>query len=128
MHILDEEKEYNFEPLYIRILNSNTHEKIIETSNFPKDIKYNEKLLKELKENTISFEEQNNYLISRIKIDYSSTQKVIIEVITTKDMLGANLENLLYILSFIVPIILIFSVIDGNFLIYKSFAPIEKNL
>lgn len=126
--LLDEEKEYNFEPLYIRILNSNTHEKIIETSNFPKDIKYNEKLLKELKENTISFEEQNSYLISRIKIDYSSTQKVIIEVITTKDMLWANLENLLYILSFIVPIILIFSVIGGNFLIYKSFAPIEKVL
>ena len=126
--LLDEEKEYNFEPLYIRILNSNTHEKIIETSNFPKDIKYNEKLLKELKENTISFEEQNSYLISRIKINYSSTEKVIIEVITTKDMLWANLENLLYILSFIVPIILIFSVIGGNFLIYKSFAPIEKVL
>lgn len=126
--LLDEEKEYNFEPLYIRILNDNTHEKIIETSNFPNDIKYNEKLLKELKENTISFEEQNSYLISRIKIDYSATQKVIIEVITTKDMLWANLENLLYILSFIVPIILIFSVIGGNFLIYKSFSPIEKVL
>ena len=126
--LLDEEKEYNFEPLYIRILNDNTHEKIIETSNFPNDINYNEKLLKELKENTISFEEQNSYLISRIKIDYSATQKVIIEVITTKDMLWANLENLLYILSFIVPIILIFSVIGGNFLIYKSFAPIEKVL
>lgn len=126
--LLDEEKEYNFEPLYIRILDNKTHEKIIETSNFPNDIKYNEKLLKELKENTISFEEQNSYLISRIKIDYSTTQKVIIEVITTKDMLWANLENLLYILSFIVPIILIFSVIGGNFLIYKSFSPIEKVL
>ena len=126
--LLDEEKEYNFEPLYIRILDNKTHEKIIETSNFPNDINYNEKLLKELKENTISFEEQNSYLISRIKIDYSATQKVIIEVITTKDMLWANLENLLYILSFIVPIILIFSVIGGNFLIYKSFSPIEKVL
>ncbi len=33
--ILDEEKEYNFEPLYIRILDDNTHEMLIQTQNFP---------------------------------------------------------------------------------------------
>ncbi len=125
---LDEEKEYKFEPLFIRILDAKNYETLIQTYNFPKNIEHNEKYLNELKENIITFEEQNNYLVSRIKITFSPSQKVIVEVATTKDMLGASLENLLYILSFIVPIVLIFSIIGGNFLIYKSFAPIEKVL
>lgn len=126
--ILDENKEYNFEPLYIRILDNQSHEKIIQTLNFPNDIEHDDKYLENLKENIITFEEQNNYLVSRIKIDFNPNHKIIIEVGTTKDILGASLENLLYILSFIVPIILIFSIIAGNFLIYKSFAPIQKVL
>lgn len=126
--VLNEEKEYNFEPLYIRILNNNTHEKLIQTPNFPDNIEHNDIYLNKLKENIITFEEQNNYLVSRIKIDFNSFQKVIIEVATTKDMLWANLDNLLYILCFIIPLVLIFSIIGGNFLIYKSFSPIEKIL
>ena len=126
--VLNEEKEYNFEPLYIRILDNNTHEKLIQTPNFPDNIVHNDIYLNKLKENIITFEEQNNYLLSRIKIDFNSSQKVIIEVATTKDMLWSHLDNLLYILSFIIPIILIFAIIAGNFLIYKSFLPIEKVL
>ena len=126
--VLDENKEYNFEPLFIRILSDKTHQKIIETEDFPKDIETNNKYLDKLKENIITFEEQNNYLVSRIKIDFNDSLKIIIEVGTTKDILWENLENLLYILSFIIPIILIFSIIGGNFLIYKSFAPIQKVL
>jgi heavy metal sensor kinase len=126
--VLNEEKEYNFEPLYIRILDNNTHEKLIQTPNFPDNIEHNDIYLNKLKENIITFEEQNNYLLSRIKIDFNSSQKVIIEVATTKDMLWSHLDNLLYILSFIIPIILIFAIIAGNFLIYKSFSPIEKVL
>jgi heavy metal sensor kinase len=126
--VLNEEKEYNFEPLYIRILDNNTHEKLIQTPNFPDNIVHNDIYLNKLKENIITFEEQNNYLVSRIKIDFNSSEKVIIEVATTKDMLLANLDNLLYILCFIIPLVLIFSIIGGNFLIYKSFSPIEKLL
>ena len=126
--VLNEEKEYNFEPLYIRILDNNTHEKLIQTPNFPDNIEHNDIYLNKLKENIITFEEQNNYLVSRIKINFNSSQKVIIEVATTKDMLWANLDNLLYILCFIIPLVLIFSIIGGNFLIYKSFSPIEKIL
>ena len=126
--VLDENKEYNFEPLYIRILDNKNHQKIIETPNFPSNIEHDDNYLNALKENIITFEEQPNYLVSRIKIDFNSNQKIIIEVATTKEMLWANLENLLYILSFIVPIILIFSIIGGNFIIYKSFSPIEKIL
>ncbi len=127
-NILNEEKEYHFDPLYIRILDNEKHESLKQTPNFPNDIKTDDNYLNKLKDNIITFEQQPNYLISRIKIDFNSSLKVIVEVATTKEMLWANLENIVYILSFIVPIILIFSVIGGNFLIYKSFSPIEKVL
>ncbi|MDD2886986.1 MAG: ATP-binding protein [Aliarcobacter sp.] len=126
--VLDENKEYNFEPLYIRILDNKSHESLKQTPNFPDDIKTDDNYLNKLKDNIITFEDQPNYLITRIKIDFNSSIKIVIEVATTKEMLWANLENIVYILSFIVPIILIFSVIGGNFLIYKSFSPIEKIL
>ena len=50
--LLDEEKEYKYEPLFIRILNDKNFEKIIQTDNFPKDIINNEKYLSNLKSNT----------------------------------------------------------------------------
>lgn len=126
--LLNEEKEYKFEPLYIRILDNKTHEKIIQTENFPNNIEHDDKYLNNLKEDIVTFEKQNNYLVSRIKIDFHSEKVVIIEVVTTKEILTSTLENLLYILSFILPIILIFAVIGGNFIIYKSFLPIENIL
>lgn len=126
--LLDEEKEYNFEPLYIRILDNKTHKKIIQTSNFPDNIEQNDEYLNRLKENTVIFEKQNNYLLSRIKIKHHEGKISIIEIATTKDILTTTLENILYILGFILPIILILSVIGGNFLIYKSFLPIENIL
>lgn len=127
-NILDEEKEYKFEPLYIRILDNKTHEKITQTDNFPNNIEHNDNYLNNLKENVITFEEQNNYFVSRIKIDFHGEKTIIIEAVTTKDILTSTLENLLYILCFILPIILIFAVMGGNFVIYKSFLPIENIL
>ena len=49
-NILDEEKEYNFEPLYIRILDAKTHKEIIKTDNFPNNIDHNDDYLDKLKE------------------------------------------------------------------------------
>lgn len=126
--ILDEEKEYNFEPLYIRILDDISHEMIIETPNFPSDIEHDDNYLNKLKPSIITFEEQNDFLVSRIKIDFHGEKNVIIEIVTTKEILTSTLENILYILSFILPIILILAIIAGNFLIYKSFSPIENIL
>lgn len=126
--LLDEDKEYNFEPLYIRILDDNTHEMIIQTQNFPNHIEHNDKYLNKLKPSIITFEEQNDFLVSRIKIDFHGEKNVIIEVVTTKEILTSTLENILYILGFILPIILILAIIAGNFLIYKSFSPIENIL
>ena len=126
--LLDEEKEYNFEPLYIRILDDISHEMIIQTPNFPSNIEHDDNYLNKLKPSVITFEEQNDFLVSRIKIDFHGEKNVIIEVVTTKEILTSTLENILYILSFILPIILIFAIIAGNFLIYKSFSPIENIL
>lgn len=125
---LDEEKEYNFKPLFIRVLDNKTHKKLIQTSNFPNNIEHDDNYLNKLKDNIVTFEMQNNYLVSRIRIDFHNEKKVIIEVLTTKEILTSTLENILYILSFILPIVLIFSIIGGNFLIYKSFLPIENIL
>lgn len=125
---LDEEKEYNFEPLYIRILDNKDNTKIIQTSNFPNDLHSDNTYLDSLKDGVINFQEQDIYLVSRIKINFNASLKIIVEIATTKDMLWTTLENLLYILFFIVPIVLIFAVIGGNFLIYKSFSPITENI
>ena len=126
--ILDEEKEYNFEPLYIRILDDYTHKMLIQTQNFPSNIEHDDNYLNKLKPSIITFEEQNDFLVSRIKIDFHGEKNVIIEIVTTKEILTSTLENILYILSFILPIILILAIIAGNFLIYKSFSPIENIL
>lgn len=125
---LDENKEYNFEPLYIRVLDSTNFQNIIQTSNFPEEISINNKVISSLKERTISFQEEDEYLISNIKINFRNKQNIIIQVATNKDVLNSTLENILYILTFILPIVLIFALLGGNFLIYKSFLPIEEIL
>ncbi|PUE66131.1 sensor histidine kinase [Arcobacter caeni] len=127
-NVLNEAKEYNFKPLYIRILDNNTHLKILQTSNFPSNFPNDNEYLNSLKDEIITFQKEDNYLISRIKMNSNNKEKIIVEIATTKDMLWKTLENLLYILCFLVPIVLIFAVIGGKFLIYKSFSPIEKIL
>lgn len=129
--VYDEEKEYKFEPLYIRLLKLEpTLKAINQTSNFPDDIMWNSIHLQKLKRDTIDFENNSSYILSRIKISINN-ELYIVEVGTKNTFLTTAMENLFYILLFIVPIILIFSIIGGYFLIYKSFLPIEillKNL
>ncbi len=123
----NEEKEYKFEPLYIRLLKLDDKLKIIESTKFPIEIKSEYRKLNLMEKDTIVFEYQDSYIISRIKLDIKNSYYVI-EVATNYSTLNSTLENLLYILFLIVPIILIFSTIGGYFLIYKSFLPIEKIL
>lgn len=126
--IYDEEKEYKFEPLYIRLLKIETSIKLVnQTSNFPDDITWDVKHLQKLKKDTIDFENSTSYILSRIKIMIQN-ELYVVEVGTKNTFLNTAMENLFYILLFIVPIILIFSIIGGYFLIYKSFLPIEMML
>lgn len=123
----NEEKEYKFEPLYIRLLKLNPSLQIIKSTKFPNDISNNISKLRKLETDHIVFENQNSYIISRLKITLNKATYVV-EVVTNNSSRNATLENLLYILFFIVPIILILATIGGYFLIYKSFLPIEKIL
>jgi two-component system, OmpR family, heavy metal sensor histidine kinase CusS len=126
--VYDEEKEYKFEPLYIRLLKLEpTLKTINQTSNFPNNIFGNIKYLQKLKKDTIDFENNHSYILSRIKVEIKN-ELYVIEVATNNTFLNTAMENLFYILLFIVPIILIFSIIGGYFLIYKSFSPIETML
>jgi signal transduction histidine kinase len=122
--VFDEEKEYKFEPLYIRLIHNNSHDIINVTNNFPSDLLLNTTKFKELSVDVIDFESHQSFIISRIKVKIRDTF-YIVEVATHSDHLSTTMNNLFYILLFIVPIILIFSIIGGYFLIYKSFLPIE---
>ena len=125
-----EEKEYKFEPLYIRLLKINKKDhssSIIKSNDFPSSIVKPIKNADTLLTHNISFENHREYIISRVKIHMDHNEYVV-EVATNYGALNATLENFFYILIFIVPIILIFATIGAYFLIYKSFLPIESIL
>ncbi|MGM0520023.1 MAG: histidine kinase dimerization/phospho-acceptor domain-containing protein [Campylobacterota bacterium] len=121
--IYDEEKEYKFKPLYIRLI-SYKNMKIINSTKFPKNIDI---VKDDVKNDTVSFKELDNYVVGNILFDIYDN-KYIVQVATDYKILNSTLENLFYILIFTIPIVLIFSIIGGYFLIYKSFKPIENIL
>lgn len=123
----DEEKEYRFEPLHIRLAQIDEAFKVIQETNFGLTLHNDLEKLKALKQDVIYFEEYETVLVSRIRF-VMDEKNYVIEVATNYDYLNSTMENLFYILLFIVPIILIFSIIGGYFLIYKSLLPIEMML
>ena len=118
----DEEKEYKFQPLYIRLLDKNTQ--IIHSSFFPKSISLPRK---DMPLESIEFEIYEEFIISQMQFK-KENETFYIQIGTDYKILNETMENLFYILIFIAPLILIFSTIGGYFIIYKSFAPIEKVL
>ncbi len=120
----DEEQEYKFKPLYIRLLETGDSFKEINSIQFPQNIPIN---IKNLEKDVIYFQEHERYIIAQIVFEMDS-KKYCLQVATDYKMLDTTMENLFYILLFIIPIILIFSIIGGYFLIYKSFSPIEQIL
>jgi len=123
----DEEKEYEFKPLYIRLLKIENTIETIRTTKFPLSLTNELLNLESLQTDVISFEIKKPFIISKIKIIIHSKEYVL-EIATNYINKNSILSNLLYILFFIVPIILILSTIGGYFLIHKSFLPIEKIL
>ena len=120
----NEEKEYKFKPLYIRLLEKNDTLKAINSTDFPKTIPHK---FHNFPKDTIHFQEFEDYVVGEIKF-FIDNKEFILQVATDYKVLNETMQNLFYILIFIIPIILIFSIIGGYFLIYKSFAPIEKML
>ena len=121
----DEENEYKFEPLYIRFVKIDKQIHIIKNISFPRKIISDITKLDSYEKDTIIFDKQDSFLISRFKF-MSNNEYYVLEVATNDSNLNNTLENLLYILVFIIPIILIFATIGGYFIIYKSFFPIEQ--
>ena len=120
----NEENEYKYKPLYIRLIEVSDTVNQLSGLEFPAEISTTVLMAKSLKKDTIIFYEQDKYIISRIKIDIDK-KEYIVEIATDKKILDKTLENLLYILFFITPIIIVLSTLGGYFLIYKSFLPIE---
>ncbi|WP_419766368.1 MAG: sensor histidine kinase [Arcobacter sp.] len=119
----DEENEYKFKPLYIRLVEEKDS-KIVNASYFPTSIPLS---FDDIQKNVIHFKKYENFIVGQIKF-LIEKKSYILQVATDYKVLNHTMEDLFYILIFIVPIILIFSIIGGNFLIYKSFAPVEKTL
>ncbi len=126
----NEEKEYKFEPLYIRLIKIealNNKFKTIKSINFPKEIKETFNTINAYAFDSVIFDNQKPYIISKLKFKINNND-YLIEIATNDHNLNRTLENLIYILVFIIPIVLIFATIGGYFLIYRSFLPIEKIL
>ncbi|WP_321469533.1 HAMP domain-containing sensor histidine kinase [Halarcobacter sp.] len=118
----NEEKEYKFKPLYIRLIDKN--QKILKSTYFPDEIHKN---FRKLSKDIINFKKFDNYILSEIKFSMLKDDYVL-QVATDYKILNETMQNLFYILIFIIPIILIFSITGGYFLVYKSFKPIEEIL
>ena len=120
----NEEDEYKFEPLYIRFSKIDKQLKIIKDIDYPK-ISNEFNKIKLYKNDIIYFEQEESFVVSKLKFKIHE-EVYILEIATDNKNLNDTLENLLYILLFIIPIILILTTVGGYFLIYKSFYPIEQ--
>jgi len=118
----DEEKEYKFKPLYIRLIND--EKKIEKSTKFPKELPLS---FHKIEKDTIHFQRFDDFIVGEIKFSMLN-KEFILQVATDYKILNETMQNLFYILIFIIPIILIFSISGGYFLVYKSFKPIEDIL
>ncbi|WP_226896508.1 sensor histidine kinase [Poseidonibacter ostreae] len=121
----NEEDEYKFDPLYIKFSKINKQLKIIKEINYPKSISNTIDKIDTYKKDVIYFEQKDTFVISSLKFQIKN-ELYVLEIATDNKNLNDTLENLLYILLFIIPIILILATVGGYFLIYKSFHPIEQ--
>lgn len=126
--LFDEEDEFNFEPLELRLSKIENNEIIIlKNTNFPKVISPSIKEILELNFEETSFKIEKGYLYEYGKVKIKE-KEYLLEAVTTEKNLNKILDELYYILIIIVPFILILATIGNFFLIYKSFKPIQDLL
>jgi len=127
---LDENKEFDFETLYMKVLKIDSQNNSIEeikSTKYPKELSINKEYLLKLKLDSIAFEYKSNYIIGYLKIEYKK-DLYILEVTTKQEKLNSIVENFIYILLLATPLVLIISIILGNYIITKSFHPIDDLL
>lgn len=127
---LDENKEFDFEALFMKVVKINTKNnfiKEIKSTQFPKEIAQNKEYFINLQLNNISFRYELDYIIAYLKIEYQNDLYVI-EVATKQQKTHSIIENFIYILLLATPLVLIISIILGNYIITKNFQPIDNLL
>ena len=115
-----EKSEFQISPLFIKILKN---DRIVQSDDFPKDILLN----KTIPYDKIYFAVINHKASASLKFILDKDE-YIIQISTSSKHLDELFPNLKYIFLFAAPIILLFAVILGNFLISRSFRPIENLL
>lgn len=123
----EEDSEFQFKPLYIRIIEPKS-KKIIVTTNFPKVFDIKESDFSKLQNKKILITEKNNYVISQTIIEARKNINLVIQIATTKSTLNATLDTLLNILYIITPLIFLLTIIGTILILNKSFKPIENIL
>lgn len=123
----DEDEEFQFKPLYIRIIEPKS-KKVIVTTNFPKLFNIKESDFSKLENKKILIREKRNYVISETIIKVRKNIDIIIQIATTKSTLNATLDTLLNILYIITPLIFLLTVVGTILILNKSFKPIGNIL
>ncbi|WP_419769807.1 MAG: sensor histidine kinase [Candidatus Marinarcus sp.] len=127
---LDEEHEFEIKPLYLTIYKIDTQKQkieIIREDKRPYLIESDYKKVSSYKMNKMYFESSDNFVMGEIKIK-ENKNILIIQALSTHETLNKTLENLTLIILFLLPIVIILSIVGGNFIVYKSFLPIENLL
>ncbi len=127
---LDEDIEFQFEPLYLKVVKVDKKKNIIDevrTNLFPDDISVDNQFLKNLNTGNVDFKKQGKYLCSFLKINYKG-QYYVIEAVTTFESMEGLIDNFIYMLVLVTPLILVISILLGNYIINKNFRPIEDLL
>ena len=127
---LDENKEFDFESLYMQVVKINQQNdsiELVKSTKFPQELTGEKEYLRKLEIDNITFEYKAHHIIAYLKIEYKN-EIYVIEITTKQEKLNGIIENFIYILLIATPLILIISIILGNYIITKSFYPIDNLL
>ncbi len=127
---LDEDIEFQFEPLYLKVVKVDEKKDIIDevrTTLFPDDIIVDENFLKAISPDNVEFKKEGKYLSSFLKIRYKG-QYYVIEAVTTMESMEGLVDNFIYMLLLVTPLVLVISILLGNYIINKNFYPIDDLL
>lgn len=126
--MFDEDEEFNFRPLELRLSKiTNTEIKILKSTNFPKNFTPNIQEVSKLEIEEPLNKVKDGYIYEIVKVKVKN-DTLLLEAITTQKYLNYVIKELIYILLIVVPFVLIIASLGNYFLIHKSFKPINEIL
>mgnify|MGYP000536590419 CR=1 FL=1 len=106
----NEETEYKFKPLYIRLIETNKELKVLSSSTFPDSIPLS---FQNLSKDTIYFQRHSNFIIGEIRFLIKGKNHIL-QVVTDYKVLTHTMENLLYILIIFNELYSLFNVTNAS--------------